>query len=94
MTQTDRLRRFLFVDAPVRGHWVKLSRSWLAAAFFVLAVAPFAIGEEPVASPPKAEAFFYDRNSSTGDVAFGHNRADLVIKSIGTNKRNCDQKNK
>lgn len=31
MTQSDRLRRFLFEDAPVRGHWVNLSQSWLAA---------------------------------------------------------------
>jgi len=29
--QADRLRRFLFEDAPVRGHWVNLSQSWLAA---------------------------------------------------------------
>jgi len=27
----DRLRRFLFEDAPVRGHWVRLSRSWIEA---------------------------------------------------------------
>lgn len=31
MTDSDRLRRFLFEDAPVRGHWVRLSRSWLEA---------------------------------------------------------------
>ncbi len=29
--ETDRLRRFLFEDAPVRGHWVRLSQSWLEA---------------------------------------------------------------
>src|SRR5688572_22733571 len=29
--QTDRLRRFLFEDAPLRGHWVRLSRSWIEA---------------------------------------------------------------
>jgi molecular chaperone Hsp33 len=27
----DRLRRFLFEDAPVRGHWVCLSKTWVAA---------------------------------------------------------------
>jgi molecular chaperone Hsp33 len=27
----DRLRRFLFEDAPVRGHWVRLSRTWREA---------------------------------------------------------------
>jgi molecular chaperone Hsp33 len=27
----DRLRRFLFEDAPVRGHWVRLSRTWSEA---------------------------------------------------------------
>ncbi|MEO8313879.1 MAG: Hsp33 family molecular chaperone HslO [Pseudomonadota bacterium] len=27
----DRLRRFLFEDAPVRGHWVRLSRTWMDA---------------------------------------------------------------
>jgi molecular chaperone Hsp33 len=27
----DRLRRFLFEDAPLRGHWVRLSRSWVEA---------------------------------------------------------------
>ena len=31
LTETDRLRRFLFENAPVRGHWVHLSRSWLEA---------------------------------------------------------------
>lgn len=31
MNETDRLRRFLFEDAPVRGHWVHLSRSWIEA---------------------------------------------------------------
>jgi molecular chaperone Hsp33 len=28
VSETDRLRRFLFEDAPVRGHWVRLSRAW------------------------------------------------------------------
>jgi molecular chaperone Hsp33 len=27
----DRLRRFLFEDAPVRGHWVRLERTWIEA---------------------------------------------------------------
>lgn len=31
MSEPDRLRRFLFEDAPVRGHWVRLSRSWVEA---------------------------------------------------------------
>lgn len=31
MSETDRLRRFLFEDAPVRGHWVHLSRAWIEA---------------------------------------------------------------
>lgn len=31
MSGTDSLRRFLFEDAPVRGHWVRLSRSWAEA---------------------------------------------------------------
>jgi molecular chaperone Hsp33 len=31
VTGTDRLRRFLFEDAPVRGHWVCLSRTWIEA---------------------------------------------------------------
>ncbi len=31
MSETDRLRRFLFEDAPVRGHWVRLSKTWLEA---------------------------------------------------------------
>jgi molecular chaperone Hsp33 len=31
VTGADRLRRFLFEDAPVRGHWVRLSRTWLEA---------------------------------------------------------------
>lgn len=29
--QTDRLRRFLFQSAPVRGHWVRLARAWIEA---------------------------------------------------------------
>jgi molecular chaperone Hsp33 len=29
LTETDRLRRFLFEGAPVRGHWVRLSRAWI-----------------------------------------------------------------
>jgi molecular chaperone Hsp33 len=29
--RSDCLRRFLFEDAPVRGHWVRLSQSWLEA---------------------------------------------------------------
>ena len=29
--ESDRLRRFLFESAPVRGHWVRLSRAWLEA---------------------------------------------------------------
>jgi len=29
--ESDRLRRFLFEDAPLRGHWVRLSKSWLEA---------------------------------------------------------------
>ncbi len=31
MSGSDRLRRFLFEDAPVRGHWVHLSRAWIEA---------------------------------------------------------------
>lgn len=31
MTETDSLRRFLFENAPLRGHWVRLSRAWLEA---------------------------------------------------------------
>lgn len=31
MSQTDALRRFLFEDAPLRGHWVRLSQSWIEA---------------------------------------------------------------
>jgi molecular chaperone Hsp33 len=31
VNETDRLRRFLFEDAPLRGHWVRLSRSWREA---------------------------------------------------------------
>ncbi len=31
VTETDRLRRFLFENAPLRGHWVRLSKSWLEA---------------------------------------------------------------
>lgn len=29
--ESDRLRRFLFEEAPVRGHWVHLSRTWIEA---------------------------------------------------------------
>jgi len=29
--ETDRLRRFLFEGAPLRGHWVRLSRAWIEA---------------------------------------------------------------
>jgi molecular chaperone Hsp33 len=31
LIETDRLRRFVFQDAPVRGHWVRLSRAWAEA---------------------------------------------------------------
>jgi molecular chaperone Hsp33 len=31
VTETDQLRRFLFQAAPVRGHWVRLSRAWIEA---------------------------------------------------------------
>jgi molecular chaperone Hsp33 len=31
VSETDSLRRFLFEDAPLRGHWVRLSRAWLDA---------------------------------------------------------------
>jgi molecular chaperone Hsp33 len=31
MSEVDRLRRFLFKEAPLRGHWVRLSQSWLEA---------------------------------------------------------------
>jgi len=31
VSEADQLRRFLFEHAPVRGHWVHLSRSWLDA---------------------------------------------------------------
>lgn len=31
MNESDRLRRFLFEDAPVRGHWVHLSQAWIEA---------------------------------------------------------------
>ncbi|HTQ35743.1 MAG TPA: Hsp33 family molecular chaperone HslO [Steroidobacteraceae bacterium] len=31
MSETDRLRRFLFEDAPLRGHWVRLTQSWREA---------------------------------------------------------------
>jgi molecular chaperone Hsp33 len=31
VTETDRQRRFLFEAAPLRGHWVRLSRAWLEA---------------------------------------------------------------
>ena len=29
--ESDRLRRFLFENAPVRGHWVRLSSAWVEA---------------------------------------------------------------
>jgi molecular chaperone Hsp33 len=29
--ESDRLRRFLFEEAPLRGHWVRLSRTWIEA---------------------------------------------------------------
>jgi molecular chaperone Hsp33 len=28
VSETDRLRRFLFEDAPLRGQWVRLAKSW------------------------------------------------------------------
>lgn len=31
MTQADQLRRFLFEDAPLRGHWVCLAQAWREA---------------------------------------------------------------
>ncbi len=31
MIESDRLRRFLFEDAPLRGHWVRLSKTWIEA---------------------------------------------------------------
>jgi molecular chaperone Hsp33 len=31
LIEADRLRRFLFESAPVRGHWVRLSRAWIEA---------------------------------------------------------------
>ena len=31
MREVDRLRRFLFEHAPLRGHWVRLEDSWLQA---------------------------------------------------------------
>lgn len=31
VSSNDRLRRFLFEDAPVRGHWVRLERTWIEA---------------------------------------------------------------
>jgi molecular chaperone Hsp33 len=31
VNETDRLRRFLFEAAPLRGHWVHLTRSWQEA---------------------------------------------------------------
>jgi hypothetical protein len=31
VTETDQLRRFIFQAAPVRGHWVRLSRAWIEA---------------------------------------------------------------
>lgn len=31
MSEQDSLRRFLFEGAPLRGHWVRLSRAWIEA---------------------------------------------------------------
>ena len=31
MREVDQLRRFLFENEPLRGHWVRLEESWLAA---------------------------------------------------------------
>ena len=31
MIEADLLRRFLFESAPLRGHWVRLSRAWIEA---------------------------------------------------------------
>jgi molecular chaperone Hsp33 len=31
MSEQDQLRRFLFEDVPVRGHWVRLSQAWIQA---------------------------------------------------------------
>jgi molecular chaperone Hsp33 len=31
VSETDRLRRFLFEEAPLRGHWVRLTRTWSEA---------------------------------------------------------------
>lgn len=40
MSEHDTLRRFLFEDAPVRGHWVYLSRAWIEAREHQLLPAP------------------------------------------------------
>ena len=74
MAETDRLRRFLFESAPVRGHWVRLSRAWIEAREHqVLTPAAQSLLGESLA----AAALFL-----AGVDWYGHRRDLLEIASI------------
>ena len=60
----DRLRRFLFQRAPVRGHWVRLSRAWIEAREHQTLPAPVMIPTQASSSSRKrAHAAFRSNRS-------------------------------
>ncbi len=80
VTEGDRLRRFLFEDAPVRGHWVHLSRAWLEAREHQVLPAPVMslLGESLAAASLLAASLKFT-GTLTLQLTGGSGRVNLLI---------------
>ncbi len=80
MNDDDRLRRFLFEDAPVRGHWVRLSKAWLEAREHQTLPAPVMslLGESLAAAGLFAASLKF-KGSLTLQLAGGSGRVNMLV---------------
>jgi molecular chaperone Hsp33 len=87
VSETDTLRRFLFEDAPLRGHWVRLSRSWLEArAHQDLPAAAMTLLGESLAATTLVAASLKFRGTLTMQLA-GSSGAVTMLVAQATDQR-------
>jgi molecular chaperone Hsp33 len=80
MVEHDDLRRFLFEDAPVRGHWVRLSQTWREAREHQQLPAPVMslLGESLAAASLLAASLKFHGNL-TLQLSGGKGRVSLLV---------------
>jgi molecular chaperone Hsp33 len=78
--ERDRLRRFLFEDAPIRGHWVRLAESWRDAREHQNLAAPVAalLGESLAATSLLAASLKFS-GTLTLQLAGSTGRVSMLI---------------